>query len=62
MTHPHDVAVDSTDHMVYVGELNPRKVWKFQMSKKMFEGKWENYRLNQFILVQTRPKKLPTKQ
>ncbi|XP_060607191.1 peptidyl-glycine alpha-amidating monooxygenase-like isoform X2 [Ruditapes philippinarum] len=38
MTHPHDVAVDSTNHMVYVGELNPKKVWKFQMSKKLYEA------------------------
>ncbi|XP_053406046.1 peptidyl-glycine alpha-amidating monooxygenase-like isoform X2 [Mercenaria mercenaria] len=36
LTHPHDVTVDSTNHVVYVGELNPRKVWKFQMSKKMY--------------------------
>ncbi|KAL4228137.1 hypothetical protein ACF0H5_013572 [Mactra antiquata] len=36
LSHPHDVTVDSTNHIVYVGELNPRKVWKFQMSQALY--------------------------
>lgn len=36
LTNPHDVTVDSTNHVVYVGELNPRKVWKFQMSEALY--------------------------
>ena len=36
LTHPHDVAVDTVDHVVYVGELNPPKVWKFTMDKAIY--------------------------
>lgn len=31
LTSPHDVTVHSSSHTVYVGELNPAKVWKFEM-------------------------------
>ena len=30
LQNPHDVAVDSQGHAVYVGELSPPAVWKFQ--------------------------------
>ncbi|XP_076444228.1 peptidyl-glycine alpha-amidating monooxygenase A-like isoform X2 [Babylonia areolata] len=30
LQNPHDVAVDINGHAVYVGELNPTTVWKFQ--------------------------------
>jgi len=38
MSHPHDVTVDSANHMVYVGELNPPKVWQFQMDPALYTG------------------------
>ena len=38
MNHPHDVAVDTERHLVYVGELNPQKVWKFEMTKALLAG------------------------
>ncbi|XP_071109699.1 peptidyl-glycine alpha-amidating monooxygenase B-like isoform X1 [Haliotis cracherodii] len=32
LQNPHDVTVDSTDHAVYVGELDPHKVWRLSMN------------------------------
>ncbi|XP_041372877.1 peptidyl-glycine alpha-amidating monooxygenase B-like [Gigantopelta aegis] len=31
LANPHDVCVDSVNHAVYVGELDPSKVWRMQM-------------------------------
>ncbi|KAK3593802.1 hypothetical protein CHS0354_014344 [Potamilus streckersoni] len=33
MKNPHDVTVDSINHRIYVGEINPNKVWKFEMQR-----------------------------
>ncbi|KAH3839323.1 hypothetical protein DPMN_112751 [Dreissena polymorpha] len=38
LMHPHDLAVDDRDHVVYVGELNPSKVWKFKMDQTMYSA------------------------
>ncbi|XP_067667286.1 peptidyl-glycine alpha-amidating monooxygenase B-like [Haliotis asinina] len=32
LRNPHDVTVDSTNHAVYVGELDPHKVWRLSMN------------------------------
>lgn len=46
MSHPHDVTVDSANHMVYVGELNPPKVWQFQMDPALYTGiQWSRVQL-----------------
>ena len=31
LSNPHDVCVDSINHAVYVGELDPTRVWKMQL-------------------------------
>ncbi|KAL4221217.1 hypothetical protein ACF0H5_019481 [Mactra antiquata] len=36
LSHPHDIAVDNKNHAVYVGELNPSIVWKFDMPSAYF--------------------------
>ncbi|KAL3867132.1 hypothetical protein ACJMK2_044358 [Sinanodonta woodiana] len=43
MKNPHDVTVDSINHRIYVGEINPNKVWKFEM---------QGYSSNQVIVGQ----------
>lgn len=39
LMHPHDVAVDENNHIVYVGELNPRQVWKLNMPETLYASK-----------------------
>lgn len=53
LTHPHDVAVDSVNHIVYVGELNPQKVWKFQMDAALHSGR------NQYYIFSIKVLKMP---
>ncbi|XP_052793930.1 peptidyl-glycine alpha-amidating monooxygenase-like isoform X2 [Mya arenaria] len=36
LSHPHDVTVDTRDHVVYVGELNPSKIWTFRMDSALY--------------------------